>query len=67
MSSIRRGGEKARMSLTIFINDTCPRWRKPVKLTLIEPHPSDRDLAIHNYHCVDCGPVRAKTIPLKAD
>jgi hypothetical protein len=54
------------MSLTIFIDDTCPRCRKPVKLTLIEPHPSDDDLAIHNY-CVDCGPVRAKIIPLKAD
>jgi len=46
------------MSLTIFIDDTCPRCRKPAKLTLIEPHPSDRDLAIHN--CVDCGPARAK-------
>ena len=24
------------MSLTVFIDDTCPRCRKPVKLTLIE-------------------------------
>ena len=55
------------MSLTIFIDDTCLRCRKPLKLTLIEPHPSDRDLAIYNYHCVDCGAVRAKIIPLKAD
>ena len=55
------------MSLTIFIDDTCPRCCKPVKLTLIEPHPSDRDLAIHNYHCVNCGSVRARIIPLKAD
>jgi hypothetical protein len=55
------------MSLTIFIDDTCPRCCKPVKLTLIEPHPSDRDLAIHNCHCVGCGPVRARIIPLKAD
>jgi hypothetical protein len=55
------------MSLTIFVDDTCPRCRKPVKLAVIEPHPSDRDLAIHNYHCVDCGPVRARIIPLKAD
>jgi hypothetical protein len=54
------------MSLTLFIDDTCPRRRKPVKLAVIEPHPSDRDLAIHNYHCVDCGPVRAKIISLKA-
>jgi len=32
----------------------------------IEPHPSDSDFAIHNYHCVDFGPVRAKIISLKA-
>jgi hypothetical protein len=55
------------MSLTIFIGDTCPRCRKPVKLSAIEPHPTDRDLAIHNYHCVDCGPVLAKLISLKQD
>jgi hypothetical protein len=52
------------MSLTIFIDDTCPRCRKPVKLSVIEPHPSQRDLAIHNYHCIDCGPVLAKVISL---
>ena len=56
------GGEKElTMSLTRFIDDACPRVRNPGKLTLIEPHPSDRDLAIHNYHCVDCGPVRARS------
>jgi hypothetical protein len=61
------GGEKELiMFLTPSIDDTCPRCRKPVKLTLIEPHPGDRDLAIHNYHCVDCGPVRAKIISLKS-
>jgi hypothetical protein len=54
------------MSLTIFVDDTCPRCRKPVQLDVIEPHPSDRDLAIHTYHCVDCGPVKAGIIPLKA-
>jgi len=49
------GGEKElTMSLTIFTDDTCPRCRKPVKVAVIEPHPSDRDLAIHNHHCVEC-------------
>ena len=42
------------MSLTLFIDDTCPRCPEPVKLTVIEPRPSYRDRAIHNYHCVDC-------------
>jgi hypothetical protein len=54
------------MSLTMFIDDACPRCRKPVKLSVIEPHPSQRDQAIHNYYCVDCGPVLAKIISLKA-
>jgi hypothetical protein len=45
------GGEKElAMSLTIFIDDPCPRCRRPVKPVVIEPHPSYRDLAIHNYH-----------------
>jgi hypothetical protein len=55
------------MSLTIFIDDTCPRCRKPVKLSVIEAHPTSRHLAIHNYQCIDCGPVLAKVISLKQD
>ena len=50
------------MSLTLSIVDTCPRCRKPVKLSVIEAHPTIRDLAIHNYQCVDCGPVLAELI-----
>jgi hypothetical protein len=53
------------MSLTLFINDTCPICRKPVKLAVIEPHPTRRDLAIHNFHCLDCGPVKARLISLR--
>jgi phage FluMu protein Com len=55
------------MSLTLFIDDTCPRCRKPVKLSVIEAHPTSRHLAIHNYQCIDCGPVLAKVISLKQD
>jgi hypothetical protein len=53
------------MSLTLFINDACPRCRKTVKLAVIEPHPTRRDLAIHNFHCLDCGPVKARLISLR--
>jgi hypothetical protein len=55
------------MSLTLFIDEPCPRCHKAVKLAVIEPHPDRLDLAIHNYHCIDCGPVRAKIISLKPD
>jgi hypothetical protein len=29
----------------LFMNDTCPRCRKPIKLAVIEQHPTRRDLA----------------------
>ena len=29
----------------LFMNDTCPRCRKPIKLVVIEQHPTRRDLA----------------------
>jgi hypothetical protein len=49
----------------LFAVETCPRCRKPVTLSVIEPHPTDRDLAIHNFNCVDCGPVKAKIYSLR--
>jgi hypothetical protein len=52
------------MSLTLFIDDPCPRWRKPVKVAEIDPHPSRPDLAVYTYHCVDCGIVSGKVMPL---
>jgi hypothetical protein len=62
-SSLRWERKGLAMSLTIFIDDTC----KPAKLSVIEAHPTSRHLAIHNYQCVDCGPVLAKIISLKQD
>jgi hypothetical protein len=53
------------MSLRFFIDDPCPICRKPVKFAEIELHPSRPDLAIYNYHCIDCGPVTGKTYSLK--
>jgi hypothetical protein len=53
------------MSFTLFVDDTCPKCRKPVRLAVIEPHPSRRDLAIHNFECADCGLVKAKIYSLK--
>ena len=52
------------MSLTLFIDDTCPRCRKSVKVAEVDLHPSRPDLAVYDYHCIDCGPVRAKIISL---
>jgi hypothetical protein len=31
----------------------------------IEPHPTRRDIAIQNFECIDCGPVKTKVYSLK--
>jgi hypothetical protein len=53
------------MPFSVYIDDTCPKCRKPVKLAVIEPHPTRRDLSLHNFECADCGFVRTKIFPVK--
>ena len=50
------------MSLDLFMNDTCPRCRKPIKLAVIEQHPTRRDLSIYKLECADCGIVKTKVL-----
>jgi hypothetical protein len=52
------------MSLTLFVDDTCPKCRKTVMQSFIEPHPNRPDLALHKLDCVECGPVRTEIISL---
>ena len=54
------------MSLTLFINEPCPRCRKSIRQTTIDLHPTNTDIALHNYECADCGPVKTKIISLKS-
>jgi len=44
------------------MNDTCPKCRKPIKLAVIEQHPTRRDLAVHKFECANCGAVKTKII-----
>ena len=41
---------------------------RPVSYTHLDvykrQHPSRRDLALHNFQCADCGPVKTKIISL---
>jgi len=53
------------MPLTVYINDTCPKCRKPIELSYIEAHPSRDDIAVHNFVCGDCGTVKTKIISLR--
>jgi hypothetical protein len=49
------------------ISDTCPRCQKPIALVTIEPHPSRDDLALHNFNCANCGPIKTKIISTRCE
>jgi hypothetical protein len=53
------------MSLTLFIGETCPKCHKPIMQAVIGPHPTRRDLALQNFECAECGPVKTKIYSLK--
>jgi ssDNA-binding Zn-finger/Zn-ribbon topoisomerase 1 len=50
------------MSLDLFMNDTCPKCRKPIKLAAIESHPNSRELAVHRFECPSCGRMTTKIL-----
>jgi ssDNA-binding Zn-finger/Zn-ribbon topoisomerase 1 len=50
------------MSLDLFMNNTCPRCRKPIKLAVIQQHPTRCDLSVHKFECADCGDVKTKIL-----
>jgi hypothetical protein len=50
------------MSLDIFMDDTCPKCRKPTKLAGIKQHATRRELAVHNFKCTSCGHVTTKNL-----
>jgi hypothetical protein len=55
------------MALVFYPNDPCPRCHKPTIQAIIERHPTRNDLAVHSFHCADCGPVKSKLISMKPD
>jgi hypothetical protein len=52
------------MSLILSSGEICPKCRKPLMQGVVEAHPSRRDLALHNFQCADCGPVKTKILTL---
>jgi C4-type Zn-finger protein len=56
--------------INLSYKETCPRCHRLVNmLSEIEAHPSRRDLALQNFTCPECGPVRTRIISIdsKAD
>jgi len=46
--------------------DTCPRCHRQVLMLFeFEPHPSNQNLALQNFTCPSCGPVRTKILSMK--
>jgi ssDNA-binding Zn-finger/Zn-ribbon topoisomerase 1 len=50
------------MSFDLFMNDTCPRCRKPIKLAHVDQHPTRRDLTVHKFECAKCGGVTTRVV-----
>lgn len=55
------------MSLTLFVDETCPKCRKPIKQSFVELHPSNSNLAIQNFQCADCGTVKSRLYSLQLE
>ena len=55
------------MSLNLFVDDSCPKCRKTIMQSFIEPHPTSSDLALHKLYCENCGPVETRVISLRLD
>jgi hypothetical protein len=53
------------MSLTFYFKESFPKCRKPTVQAEIVAHPVRRDLALQNFHCPACGPIKTKLISLK--
>ena len=53
------------MSLVFHLKDECPKCGKRLMQAEIELHPSNRGLALHNFTCANCGPIKTKIISLK--
>src|ERR1700675_2476688 len=59
---VERG--EPRGSYTPITDAKADDWRGGFGQGAIEVHPSRRDLALHNFQCADCGPVKTKIISL---
>jgi len=55
------------MSVDLFMNDTCPKCRKPLKPAVIESHPTRPSLAVHKFECSNCGAIQTKILFRKSD
>jgi hypothetical protein len=53
------------MAFTLYVDDSCPKCRKPTMQAVVQLHPTNPNLALQNFECSVCGPVRTKILTLK--
>jgi hypothetical protein len=53
------------MAFTLYVDDSCPKCRKPTLQAVVQLHPTNPNLALQSFECVACGPVRTKILSLK--
>ena len=42
--------------------EACPICSKETTLAGVEPHPTHPETELYTYRCVDCGPVKTRSI-----
>jgi hypothetical protein len=52
------------MSLNLHFNERCPKCGKPTMRSVIEAHPSRTDVALQNFECTTCGPLKTNVLSL---
>ena len=52
--------------MNIAISPICPKCHRPALCSsTIELHPSNENIALHNFICLSCGPVKTVAIDLR--
>lgn len=60
-----RYGKETAPSMNLTYDEACPKCGALTMRSAVELHPSRYDVAIQNFHCASCGPVKTRTISLK--
>jgi hypothetical protein len=53
------------MAFTLDVYDACPKCRKATMRAVVQLHSTNPNLALQNFECAECGPVRTKILSIK--
>jgi len=58
----RKRAEGGYMWIQNIVHNACPICGKEITLAVVELHPTHREMELHTYRCVDCGPVKTTSV-----